>query len=255
LSIYDTRLKEWYDEVEEYLDKDFLSELSIEERRISRESELILAHELFIRKYEFKKRTRSEGPDFLLAYEGKTIWIEVVTPNEGNYPVLKNRIINDNGGVSGVVDDKNCKIKISSVLKDKKDQYLKYREEGIARNDDVKIICINVCNLSDGPEYCPYVASVLYDIQLSFYVDAKFFVQEWEVHPPIPKPTSGTELKMGLFSQPDFNDIDGVLWFDYRLGRIGNCEIQFLANYNRKKLIGNLFSDLNRCVIPPDARE
>ena len=107
MSIYDTRLREQYEEVKEYLDKDFLKKLAIEGERISRESELILSHELFIRKYEFKKRPKSEGPDFLLAYEGKAIWIEVVTPDEGNYPVLKNRVVSDNGGVSGVVDEKN----------------------------------------------------------------------------------------------------------------------------------------------------
>lgn len=252
MSIYNTRLKEWYDEAKEYLDKDFLSELAIDDKRVSRESELILAHELLSRKYVFKKRPKREGPDFLLGYEDKIIWIEVVAPNEGNYPVLKNKVVSDNGGVSGVVDDRNCKIKISSALYDKTRQYLDWNKKDIARGNDVKIICINVCNLNDGPKNCPYVASVLYGVEPSYWVDTKSFVQEWEDHPPIQKPTSGTKLKMGLFSQLDFNDIDGVLWFDYRLGRYGDCDIQFLANYNRKKLIGNLFSDLSQCVIPPD---
>jgi hypothetical protein len=252
LSIYDTRLREWYDEVKEYMDKDFLCELEIEENRISRESELILAHELFNRGYKFKKRPQSEGPDFLLEYEGKRIWIEVVAPNEGSYPVLKNQIKEEDGGVSGWIDENNCKIKISSVLYDKKGKYLGWKEKGIVRDNDVRIICINVCNLSSGPQYWPYVVSVLYGKQPGFYFDAKSQYVEIEVHPPISKPT-GNEIEMGLFNHPNYHDVDGVLWFDYHLGIISeNCEIQFLANYNRKKLIGNLFGNLDRCVIPPD---
>jgi hypothetical protein len=256
MSMYDERLKEWYNGAKEYLDENFLSQLDIEEHRISKESELILAHELLSRKYSFKKRLKNGGPDFLLEYEGKKIWIEVVAPKEGDYPVLKNKVVSDNGGVSGVVDDKNCKIKISSALYDKTTkQYLDWIKKGIVKNNDVKVICINVCNLNDGPEYCPNVASVLYGIQRTFYVDDKALYGEWEAHPPIQKPTSGTALEMGLFKQPDYKIVDGVLWFDYRLGRYGDCDIQFLANYNRKKLIGNLFSDLSQCVIPPDEGE
>jgi hypothetical protein len=236
-----------------YLDKNFSIPLEPKEVRLERESELILGYELLQNKYDLRKKLSNEGPDFLLIYKNKKVWIEVITPNEGSYPIFKNDTNVGTGGLQEI-NVENCKQQIASGIKAKKDKYILYQQKKIVNADDIKIIGINVYNLDSGMETCPFVVSVLYNKREIWFFDSKTNKKETEFvkHPPIQKP-SGNKVYLGLFDQADYQCIDGVLWFDYSLGTIipEKCNVQFLANRGRKKKIDGLFSCWE-CVLYED---
>lgn len=246
--IYEQRRNNYTEELRPYLDSDFDSKFDNPEYRSSCESELILGHEILQKEYILKKRGSDEGPDYLVEHNGNRVWIEVVTPREGDYPRHeKIEILGD--AESGVVNSDNCKLKISSVLKDKKDQFRKCLEKGVVSQNDLKIICVNTKKLNGGNRRCPFIVSVLYGIEEIWWVGNKShgIDNEFIKQKPVIKPT-GSRIDMGLFAQDEYSDIDAVLWFDYALGTIapGICEVQFFANHNRKDKVGDLFACWHR---------
>ena len=246
--VYEQRKSEYLKVVTPYLDKNFLLSLEDNACRLERESELIVGYELLSNGYCLQKRTTEKGPDFLVIHEGKKIWIEVVTPNQGAYLRFKTTE-NLGPGTLTEISVENCKLKIASAIKDKKDKYIGYQQNGLVVSDDVRIICINVYNLDAGMKSCPHCASILYGIDEMWSINPKTYEQRTGFldHLPILKP-SGNNVRVGFFNQQDYGNIDGVLWFDYSLGTIypDKCIIQLLANNGRKMKVGNLFGQWER---------
>lgn len=207
---------------------------------------MIIGHELLVNGYQLKKFKTKKlpgGPDFLFDYKAKKVWVEVVTAREGEYPKNKWR---DNRG-NAEIDENNCKLKLASVVWDKTKKYAEYmnKNNGIVKENDIKIICVNVFPFSGGSKSCPYMFNVLYGIEEETFLRRvripevyNGFVRQG----PIVN-NSDTEIKFPLFVQEEYKDIDGVLCFDYSL----DCSypeepgMHFYANLNRRKKIGDLF--------------
>lgn len=245
--VYKQRKSEYLKVVRPYLDKNFLISFEQEVHRLERESELILGYELLRNGYDLQKKNDERGPDFLVSHESKKIWIEVVTPNQGDYPRFKDSE-NFETGTLAEVNVKNCKLKIASAIKDKKEKYVNYQQNGVVSEDDLKIICVNVYNLDAGMKSCPHCVSILYGIEEVWSINPKTHDQEMEfLDYPLILKSSGNDVKVGFFEQQDYKNIDGVLWFGYSLGTIypDKCAIQFLANKGRMERVGKPVSELS----------
>ncbi|MDD4013501.1 MAG: hypothetical protein PHW14_04870 [Candidatus Omnitrophica bacterium] len=230
-----------------YLDKDFPQKSKNPNFYISCESELIIGYEFLMNGYDLKKK-KTEGPDFLIQDKNRNIWVEVVAPEEGQHPRLKNKERLSSGEMAEV-DSDNCKLQMASAICSKKDKFKLYVQKGIVSQEDIKIICVNLFNLGSGKNSCPYIASVLYGLEEVRWVDVKTMQSgtEYLPHKPAVKKT-GAKIDFGLFLQTEYEKIDGVIWFDYSLRLIvpEEYKIEFFANANRKEKIGDLFPKWRR---------
>ncbi len=248
-SVSENRKNKYIEELRPYLDRDFDKKFNTE--RLSRESELIIGHELMKNRYQLKKKeTGIKGPDFLLEYNGQRIWVEVIATREGSHPKYKdNEETFDYKGVLGggmkELDVDNCKLNIAGSVRNKMKQFNEYVKDKVVAEKDIRIICVNVTDVGAGSKNCPDMASVVYGIEEIWWVDTKTHDSgvDFRKQKPIVKKT-GKEIDMGLFVQDEYKGIDGILWFEYELGTIipENCEIQFYANHNRRERIGDLFN-------------
>lgn len=248
-NIYEDRKKRYIDELRLYLDKDF--DKKFDNERLSRESELIIGHELLAAGYQLKKKEIGiRGPDFLFEYNGQKVWVEVIATREGEHPKHKNNgeTFDSKGAV--IEDFKewdidNCKLNIAGSISNKTKQFNEYVKDGVVLESYIKIICVNVKNFGLDSKSCPFIASVVYGLEEIWWVNTKTYDCgiDFGRQKPIVKKT-GKEIDMGLFAQDGYTNIDGALWFNYGLGTAmpGNCEIQFYANHNRKSRIGDLFN-------------
>ena len=236
-------IPENYDRLKDYLDPDFLKKYNDPKQRLSCESELFIGLKLKEKNYSLCTKTRTAGPDFLLNYNGKNVWIEVVTPREGNYPKYKNKeeFYIENVGLCtcSEISDDNCKLKIASVIRDKGLKYNDYLRKDIVRQDDIKIICVNVASFGIGNKSCPYTKTVMYGIEETYWFNPKtgktgagFYKQK-----PIEKKQTNTKIDMGLFDKDKYRNIDGILCFDSQ----NECKLFFYPKKNQKDKIGSLF--------------
>lgn len=241
---YEQRKLDYFEKIRLYLDTDFLSQIEQESHRLQRESELILGHEFLKNGYNLQRKSKNEGPDFLLTYGDRRVWVEVVTPSGRNEERFGSYLERES-------DQAKNKLGIASAISSKKSKFDEYQkgENSIVFMDDIKIICVNVYYLRSGSITCSNIANAVYGIKEAWLVDTRTYKLETDFlkHEPITK-ANGAIINMGLFDQNGYQEIDGVLWFDYSLGTIcpERCNMEFLANKDRRGKIGNLFSNWKR---------
>ncbi len=94
----------------------------------------------------FHISSKDEGPDFKAKKHNQTYWFEVVTPepNKESVPFIHdiNSHLFPNGSKQASNAMRNL-IRISSVIKDKNEKFIKYKENGIIKENEPCIIVIN----------------------------------------------------------------------------------------------------------------
>ena len=97
------------------------------------------------------------GPDFCVEHQGKTIWVEAVTPEPaGQWLEFKVRSMPHEAML----------LQWTSVLKDKREKLERYATKGIIAAGDRTIVAVNCCCLSD------FAVSDVGISQLPFAVEA-----------------------------------------------------------------------------------
>jgi hypothetical protein len=189
-----------------------------------------------------------EGPDFLLTdASGKRIWIEAVcpTPGEQGHPDAVPEI--PRGESFGVPDEKIV-LRLTSVIKDKNEKYMKDLSKGLVGSDDAFILAINTKQVYLDPNCgdLPRLIKAVYPVGSMYF--------EISNVPDVP-PRSGrwarnaisknnqTEIPVGNFLDQNYAGITAIL----------GCSID-CANY-RERPEDNFFwiKNLKACTeIPND---
>jgi hypothetical protein len=114
------------------------------------------------------KKAGQLGPDFGVLHEGKTIWIEAVTPApEGIPPDYLTPP--KKGEVKSVsIPYEQMLLRWTSALKYKRDRLQRYLKRGIIAETDYTIVAVNACRLSD------FAWNDLGISQMPFAVEATF---------------------------------------------------------------------------------
>lgn len=85
-----------------------------------------------------------KGPDFRININNKTYWLEAVAPglgeNENKLPMMQEGVHN--------LPENEYILRLKNSMDNKIKQFEKYMEDGIVKEEDVKIIAISTCNLS-----------------------------------------------------------------------------------------------------------
>jgi hypothetical protein len=232
-----------YKKLQPFLDKNFLIELQTEEKRISRESELIVGH-LIDSQYDLQSKPSSEAPDFLFSVNSKKVWVEVIAPADSVKRPKFNKFI---PGEFNKVNEKHCKLALSGAVLTKKDKFNDYIDKERVSISDIKIIAINSYNFGKGNKGCPYIISVLYGVDQGWYVNpAKTGVKkEFIEQTPLSKASSKSQINLGLLDKKEYNNIDGVLYFDYSLHRrYPRIDFCLYSNKKKKNKLKKIFPDI-----------
>jgi type I restriction enzyme S subunit len=191
---------------------------------------VFLRHELKI-----QKKSSAEGPDIQLLNQGRTIWVEAIAPTSGTgqdaVPPL------ENGKAQDTPKDQII-LRLTAAIKEKFDQYKKYRKKNIIGDKDCFVIAVNGGHvrsaLPDPPP--PYIVSSVFpfgdpvvtmDKKSMELIDCSFDYRD-----TITK-RSGAPVPTNVFENEEYSGISAVLysWFNVvnRPTQMG-AEIEYVHN-------------------------
>jgi hypothetical protein len=88
------------------------------------------------------------GPDFSIEWNGKTIWVEAVVPGPQGIPADYLEPPGREIRVRNKPDQERV-LRCTSAIADKKAKFDEYRGKGIVGAEDITVIALNICRLSD----------------------------------------------------------------------------------------------------------
>jgi len=114
------------------------------------------------------KKSGERGPDFGIVHQGKTIWVEAVTPSPEGIPASYLKPPKKGEVELKPVLYEEKLLRWTSVLRDKRKKMESYRKQNVIGETDCTIIAVNSCRLQD---YAPHD---LGSSRLPFSVEAVF---------------------------------------------------------------------------------
>jgi hypothetical protein len=160
------------------------------------------------------KRSKG-GPDVLIEYQGRRIWIEAITVTDGD-PSKPDAPVEANRPKPGQIPDEQILLRYTTAISAKHQKLLRYRETGIAGEKDAYVIAMNAYPLTyrwAEPEM-PRFLKALYPLgHLQFIIDrttGKLVETRHEFRDHIAK-KSGTTIPTTIFLDKQFAGISAVL--------------------------------------------
>ena len=160
------RLDNLYTKYKPVLDHDFDKKFPIETNQ--KYWELYLAHFLSQQFTLKPPKKNGGGPDFSFQHEGKTIWVEAVTPTPGKGGNTVPYVIYD--GRARKRPKEKIILRYQSALDHKgKVKFKEYQEKNIVKDGDIQIIAVSDADLpcgikKDETTGYPYILSALFPI-------------------------------------------------------------------------------------------
>jgi len=172
------------------------------------------------------ERLREGGqPDLCIVEDGRRIWIEAITPDDGELgpdQIVRPVPINEGGGLIAV-PVRQAQLRTTSAFWTKSRAIARYLDEGVIAADDVRIIAISASRF--GPyvgEDPPLIISSLYPIGDAYVAidreTGEIVDQGFHAAPVIER--DGDPIPRTAFLDERFADISGVVWSRIGLGNI-----------------------------------
>jgi len=166
------------------------------------------------------KQTRAQGPDILVDDSSRRIFLEAITPSQGdnyNPDRVPNPAFNTNKAER--LPDTEIILRYSSAIADKYRKYLAYLEQGIVSPSDSYIIALNSCKIgilakveaSDLPRIVKSVLPIG-DIKVTIGKSSESTVSSHHQYQPNISRSSGSDVPTDLFIRDDYAVISGVLY-------------------------------------------
>ena len=192
----------------------------------SRIWEMVLAKHLT--NLGYKISSENVGPDFLIEYQDKRIWIEAICPSPVGLSQewLDPSALGDKPQVFSVPHEAML-LRWTSSLKEKNDKLTGtstkegYLQKGIVKEDDAYIIAISSCQLGlglltyEGISQYPFAVEAVFPIGPYEVVIERETGETKEVRheyrPAIMKPASGAEVKTDNFLNPNFAGVSSII--------------------------------------------
>jgi len=205
-------IKDWREKFDDlfrhyhsFADRHFLSE--VKRRFHQRTWEMYLSVVLLNRGIRFS--SQNSGPDILIEFHGKKIWIECVACEKG-------------GGADQVPDmiwsevqptpDSEMLLRLASVLKDKFEKYCQYVRKGVVQETDQFIIAVNTGGLRFFGGHVPLILRCVFAAghpTISFPIGGGSETHSISTIPFIEK-KSGAKVPMTFFLEEKHNGVTGV---------------------------------------------
>ena len=177
------------------------------------------------------KRQRKGGqPDLCVLEDGRRIWIEAITPDEGApgpdqlvHPVP----INEGGGFAAA-PVRQAQLRTSGAFWEKAQKIGLYIERGVIAPEDTRIIAISASRFGAyvAEQPLPLIMSTLFPIGGAFIIidrETGNIVEEgFHAAPQIPRESN--PVPRTAFLDERFADISGVIWSRVGLGNLSRKE-------------------------------
>lgn len=136
-----TWMESLWEKFSPYADKDFLVKVRKNEFH-QRTWEMYLGNVFLEQGFRLESRNQEAGPDLkLVLSDGKIIWVEAIAGDRGEGENYVPERSSYSGSIDGVDDPKV--LRITACLKEKKEKFEKYIQDGIVGPQDICVIAIN----------------------------------------------------------------------------------------------------------------
>ncbi len=164
------------------------------------------------------------GPDILIQYQGKKIWIEAIAPTSGE-PEKPDSVPDVKIGEVQDVPDKEVILRIRSAIEEKyNNKYMQYRRDNIVSENDIYVIAVNGSQMYFAKSDFPIpriVRSVLPFGDLQLVLDRKTGEvrnKRYTYRPKIEKKT-GSQVSTSIFLDTAYKDLSAVLYSNVQVLR------------------------------------
>ncbi len=206
-----------------FADRNFEKDLCCgsEHKYWQRLSEALLVNELLVANLDVQP-SRNKGPDILVKYKGRNIWIEVICPEPRGVPEnwLRRELCH-------TMPSEEILLRWTSAIKEKSERLLGNREknisgylqDGVVDPDDSYVIAVNgrllrdvYCNLMGISGY-PFAVEAVFEVgsrQLIFdKISLQVLESGYQHRPFIPKPL-GESVPANMFLDPAFQAVSAI---------------------------------------------
>ncbi len=165
-----------------------------------------------------KRKPNTGGPDILLDYDGKRIWIEAIAPTGGN-PLLLDSVPTFKPNplpTVGDIPENEIVLRMRSAIEEKQRKWASYKSKGIVSDRDRYIVAINMCKIMMAmlDRDIPRVVRCVYglgDPVITFNRDTGEQISyEIQFKPEIQK-TSGAPISTSIFNDPQYANISALI--------------------------------------------
>jgi hypothetical protein len=196
----------------DYAPKNFLDHLQYEVYFKHRWWEMFLGVGLIDLGFKIETSDKDYGPDFVINNPTSSINIEAIAPKMGN---SCDQLPNMQFGVTDLVPIKDkYLLRLRSAIKEKNEKYKKYIEDGTVQEDDINIIAVSSCSLSQYGSLMDYpvpaIVCILKDIG-DLYIDIETQKSGFIKKSGVAK-TNGVSISTDVFAQMEYSDISAVLY-------------------------------------------
>jgi hypothetical protein len=197
----------------------FVSEFTSgkKEALFQRAWEMMLARHLDAQGHQLT--TADEGPDFRFEHNGRTVWVEAVSPEPRGVPDHWLEKAKPGEVKVGDVPHNEVLLRWTAAIKAKSDKLKEYRDKGIVGRDDAYVIAINGCQLGafplqHGVSRLPYAVEAVYPVgPVAIPIDrttgqvGRPFVS---IRPGI-HTAKGAPVSTSLFNDPAYSDVSAII--------------------------------------------
>lgn len=165
-------------------------------------------------------KSGQRGPDFCMECNGKTIWVEAVTPSPNDIP--PNYLEPPKPGEVRVctMPHEQMLLRWTAVLKDKRDKLNSYIQKGIVGRTDCTVIAVNSCRLQYfavddlGISQLPFVVEAVFPIGpigVPITPDGKQAGEPVRIPRFTIRKSNGADVETGNFLDPYFGNVSALL--------------------------------------------
>jgi hypothetical protein len=158
---------------------------------------------------------RTGGPDICVEYRDLRIWVEAVTPTDGN-PTKPDSVIEPTLCEAHKIPEEKIILRYTNAINSKHKQYLKYLADGIVAENDAYVIAVNGFPLSYGwatPEI-PRILKAVFPIgpvQVEFDRNTGKVVKVGHQFRPIIYKSTGEKVSTEFFVNSQYDGISAIL--------------------------------------------
>jgi type I restriction enzyme S subunit len=160
-----------------------------------------------------------DGPDFRFEHEGRTIWVEAISPTPSGVPEDYMESLKPGEFKVGDVPHNEVLLRWTAALKEKHEKLQVYRTKGIVSGKDAFVVAVNGCQLERFPlqhgiSQFPYALEAVYPAgpltvsidKATGRVDKTFVSNRWSI-----KNAQGADVKTNLFLDKNYDGISAVI--------------------------------------------
>jgi len=168
----------------------------------------------------YPKETISEGPDIAVKDDSRIIFVEAITPSEGDI-TNPDKVPGFKFGEATQVPDNQITLRYCGAIADKFMKYKTYLEKGIVSPSDPYIIALNACKIeqaiADGSsEYdIPRIVKSVFPVgnKVAYINKATGSEVPWSYQPRNKVyRSSGSPIQTDLFLNPDYQGLSGIIF-------------------------------------------